>query len=56
MAVVAQFPVSVAEQLGIEGTPAFIIGDTMIPGADADALKEAIDKALKAKPAGRAAT
>ena len=46
---------SVAEQLGIEGTPAFIVGDTMIPGADADALKAAIDKALKAKPAGSSA-
>jgi len=46
---------AVASQLGIEGTPAFIIGDTLIPGADADALKEAIDQALKAKPAGRTA-
>jgi len=31
-----------ASQLGIEGTPAFIVGDTLIPGADVDALKAAI--------------
>lgn len=47
---------AIASQLGIEGTPAFIIGDTMVPGADPDALKAAIDKALKGKPAGSSAT
>ena len=31
-----------AEALKIDGTPAFIIGDTMIPGADMPALKAAI--------------
>ncbi len=47
---------TVAGQLGIEGTPAFIVGDVLIPGADADALKAAIAQALKAKPAGAGAT
>jgi hypothetical protein len=28
--------------LGIEGTPAFIVGDRMIPGADMAALRAAI--------------
>jgi protein-disulfide isomerase len=40
---------SLAETLGIEGTPAFIVGDTMIPGEDMDALNEAIAQARKAK-------
>lgn len=31
-----------ASALSIEGTPAFIVGDTMIPGADIAALKAAI--------------
>lgn len=31
-----------AEDLKIEGTPAFIVGDTMIPGADLPALRAAI--------------
>ena len=30
------------QALKIDGTPAFIVGDTMIPGADMDALKAAI--------------
>lgn len=34
-----------ATTLRIEGTPAFIVGDTMVPGADMDALKAAIAKA-----------
>jgi len=38
-----------AGALGIDGTPAFVIGDTMIPGADAEALKAAIAKAKGAK-------
>lgn len=46
---------TIASQLGIEGTPAFIIGDTLIPGADADALREAIAEALKGKPADKTA-
>jgi protein-disulfide isomerase len=33
---------ALAENLKIEGTPAFIIGDTMIPGADIAALRAAI--------------
>jgi protein-disulfide isomerase len=31
-----------ASALQIEGTPAFIVGDTLIPGADMDALRAAI--------------
>ncbi|HEX6859225.1 MAG TPA: DsbA family protein [Caulobacteraceae bacterium] len=38
---------ALAASLGIEGTPAFIIGDTMVPGADPEALKAAIAKAKK---------
>jgi len=34
-----------AESLRIEGTPAFIVGDRLIPGADLEALKTAIDAA-----------
>jgi len=33
---------ALATSLKIEGTPAFIVGDTMIPGADIPALKAAI--------------
>ncbi|HEV7383543.1 MAG TPA: hypothetical protein VGN89_01605, partial [Phenylobacterium sp.] len=33
---------ALAEALKIEGTPAFIVGDTMIPGADMAALRAAI--------------
>jgi len=33
---------ALATSLHIEGTPAFIVGDTMIPGADIPALKTAI--------------
>jgi protein-disulfide isomerase len=40
---------AVASGLGIEGTPAFIIGDTLIPGADPDALKAAIAAELRKK-------
>jgi len=36
---------ALAEALHIDGTPAFIVGDTMIPGADMPALKAAIAKA-----------
>lgn len=31
-----------AQSLGIEGTPAFIVGDRMVPGADMPALRAAI--------------
>jgi protein-disulfide isomerase len=37
-----------AAALGIQGTPAFIVGDVMIPGANPEALKAAIEVA-KAK-------
>lgn len=36
---------ALAGELGLEGTPAFIVGDTLIPGADLDALKAAINLA-----------
>jgi protein-disulfide isomerase len=35
--------------LGVEGTPAFIIGGVMVPGEDMDAVKAAIAQARKAK-------
>jgi protein-disulfide isomerase len=33
---------ALATSLKIEGTPAFVVGDTLIPGADLDALRTAI--------------
>lgn len=36
-----------AAELGIQGTPAFVVGDTLIPSADPDALKAAIAQAKK---------
>jgi protein-disulfide isomerase len=45
---------ALAESLKIDGTPAFIVGDTMVPGADMPALKAAIARARGA--AGPAAT
>jgi protein-disulfide isomerase len=39
---------TLAQILGVEGTPAFFVGNTMIPGADMVALKDAI-AAAKAK-------
>lgn len=33
---------SLAQALQLEGTPAFVVGDVLIPGADAEALKRAI--------------
>jgi protein-disulfide isomerase len=33
---------ALAQALGIQGTPAFVVGDIMIPGADVNALKAAI--------------
>ena len=38
-----------AVTLGIEGTPAFIVGDTMIPGEDMDAVHAAINAAKARK-------
>ena len=44
---------ALAEALKIDGTPAFIVGDTMIPGADMAALRAAIAKAKAGpQPAG----
>ena len=41
-----------AKTLALQGTPAFIVGDTLVPGADIAALKLAIEqaRASKAKP------
>lgn len=39
----------IATGLGIDGTPAFIVGDTLIPGADPEALKAAIAAELRKK-------
>jgi len=36
-----------AQNLRIEGTPAFVVGDRLIPGADMDALKTAIEDARR---------
>jgi protein-disulfide isomerase len=36
---------ALATALHIEGTPAFIVGDTMVPGADMTALRAAIAEA-----------
>jgi protein-disulfide isomerase len=44
---------TLAQALKIEGTPAFIVGDTMIPGADIAALRAAI---ISAKAGGIART
>ncbi len=41
---------TLAVALGVEGTPAFFIGDTVVPGADIDAVKAAI-AAARAKAA-----
>lgn len=35
---------ALAKTLALQGTPAFIVGDTLIPGADINALKLAIDQ------------
>ena len=40
---------AIASGLAIDGTPAFIIGDTLIPGADLEALKAAIAAELRKK-------
>jgi protein-disulfide isomerase len=36
---------TLAQALKIEGTPAFIVGDVLIPGADMNALRVAITQA-----------
>ena len=38
---------TLARSLGIDGTPAFLIGDTLIPGADQAGVNRMIDEALK---------
>lgn len=38
---------ALAQQLAIDGTPAFIVGDTLVPGADIPALKAAIAAAKR---------
>ena len=35
-----------AQSIGITGTPFFIVGDTVIPGADIDSLDRAVSEAL----------
>ena len=37
---------ALAQSIGITGTPFFIVGDTVIPGADLDALERAVNEAL----------
>ena len=37
---------ALAAKLHLDGTPGFIIGDTLVPGADWDAVKAAIAQAL----------
>jgi protein-disulfide isomerase len=39
---------ALARTLGVDGTPAFVVGERMIPGADLDALRQAIADARKA--------
>ena len=36
---------ALAKTLALQGTPAFIVGDTLVPGADIAALKLAIEQA-----------
>ncbi len=38
-----------ARDIGIEGTPAFVIGDIVVPGEDMDAVEAAVVEARKAK-------
>ena len=44
---------TLAKALQIEGTPAFIVGDTLVPGADLGALQLAIANARSGKPKKR---
>jgi len=41
-----------AEALAVDGTPTFVIGDTIVPGEDMDAVRAAIAKARTAAKAG----
>lgn len=41
-----------ARTLGLQGTPAFIVGETLVPGADMNALKLAIDQVRASKAKG----
>lgn len=43
---------ALADAIGLEGTPAFIIGSRIIPGADIDAVRAAIAEARGAAKAG----
>jgi protein-disulfide isomerase len=47
---------ALTQAMRIEGTPAFIIGDVMVPGADIDALREAIAQAKARARRGGSAT
>ena len=40
---------ALAKTLALQGTPAFIVGDTLIPGADINALKLAIEQTRAAR-------
>ena len=40
---------NLATAIGVTGTPSFVVGSKMIPGADMDALSKAIDDERKAK-------
>lgn len=40
---------ALAKTLGLQGTPAFIVGDTLVPGADMNALKLAIEQVRAGK-------
>jgi protein-disulfide isomerase len=37
---------TLAGDIGLDGTPAFVIGDTVVPGADPERLRAAIASAL----------
>jgi protein-disulfide isomerase len=47
---------ALAEALKIDGTPAFIVGQTMIPGADMGALRNAIAAARAGTNTAKTAT
>ena len=37
---------SLARSIGVAGTPNFVVGDTLVPGADTDAVAALIDAEL----------
>lgn len=39
---------ALGRDVGVRGTPFFIVGDTIVPGADLDALERALNAALDA--------